>query len=296
MLSVLHLLSHQIRLAVGLAASSSASATPPNIPSVPDTEQALARQAANAIHAAFLDGVHRQQVKLPLSQAMYSEKEEGFVADRAIGWQGGPQETYRYLQPLAKTVLQHVAANMADLGGLVAKLREQILLDFDGSALLTAEHPAGALHDVQALLQPNTDDYYLDTIATIEQQIFSDTPEKPKRLFLLFNPAWRDMSSWGFFGAARAQRQVLDCYAITYALDQFVVRGTKVLLLRAYPADWAVFLAPMPYDETTSNTNNNDVNDDSSNNSAPRLIGTFEHRPEYDELDRLFLDSTAGIN
>jgi hypothetical protein len=255
--------------------------------SLPDSGTALARQAATAIVSAFQDGIHRQTIKLPLSESMYKEKEEGFVADRAIGWQGGPQETYRYLQPLATTVLKEVSTRSAaegsvssSSGGLVAKVSEQVLLDFDGSSLLTAEHPAGPLYDIQAILQPNTDDYYSTKIAQIEQ-LFSDTPGKAKRMFLIVNPAWRDRSSWGFFGGARAQEQILDRYETVYALEQFVVRGYKVSLLRAWPHDWAAFWTPMPYD------NDND-------GRRPRLIGTFSKRPEYDELDSLLKTATAN--
>lgn len=90
--------------------------------------------------------------------------------------------------------------------------------DFDGTWLMTAESPTGVIDDIQAILQPNTEDVYLKIIFQVEDQ-FSDTPGKPPRLFLLMNPAWRDMNSWGLFGAARARKQVLDRYETTYAVD-----------------------------------------------------------------------------
>ena len=111
-------------------------------PSFPTDSHAMAKQAASAINLAFAEGgIHRQVVRLPLSESMYSKKEEGFVADRAIGWQGGPQETYRYLAPLASDVLKKVAItqNKEQSGGLVARIKEQVLLDFDGTSLMTAE-------------------------------------------------------------------------------------------------------------------------------------------------------------
>lgn len=212
------------------------------------------------------DGANLQSIRLPLSESMYANTEEGFVADRAIGWQGGPQETFRYLSPMVSNLLKRI--KMTDnTGGLAVKVSEQMLLDFDGSSLQTSEHPAGALYDIQALLQPNTDGYYTKTIETIEQQ-FSNAEGKPKRLFLLINPAWRDKSSWGFFGAKKAQSLILDRYETTYAVDQFVVRGRQVSLLKCYSNDWAVFVK----------------NGEDTTMPAER-VATFPDRPEYKDID-----------
>ena len=69
-------------------------------------------------------------------------------------------ETYRYLSPMVNNLLPRIrTAN--NTAGLNVKVSEQILLDFDGASLQTSEHPAGALYDIQALLQPNTDGYYI---------------------------------------------------------------------------------------------------------------------------------------
>jgi hypothetical protein len=137
--------------------------------------------------------------------------------------------------------------------------------------LQTSQHPAGALYDIQALLQPNTDGYYLKTIDSIEQQ-FSNAEGKAKRLFLLVNPAWRDKSSWGFFGSKRAQELVLDRYETTYAVDQFVVRGKKVSLLKCYQEDWNMFVG------------------NSKNPTLPdQWVASFCERPEYKEIDTVLL-------
>jgi hypothetical protein len=140
---------------------------------LPTSQSAMIKQAASAIQTALLDdGIHLQTIRLPLSEVMYSQSEEGFVADRAIGWQGGPQETLRYLAPLVRQLLQSVdTTREIQQSGLLPRIKEQVLLDFDGSALLTSESPAGPLGDAQALLQPNTDAYYVKTIKTIESQL-----------------------------------------------------------------------------------------------------------------------------
>jgi hypothetical protein len=112
-------------------------------PLLPMGSDALLRQASSAVRTAMDDGIHRQWIRLPLSESMYSEKEESFVADRAIGWQGGPQETFRFISPLAHQLLQDISYD--DGTGLTPKVQEQILLDFDGSSLLNAISPLGPL-------------------------------------------------------------------------------------------------------------------------------------------------------
>jgi hypothetical protein len=258
---------------------------------LPTSTTAIARQAAQSIATAmFQHDIHRQTIRLPLSESMYRNKSEGFVADRAIGWQGGPQETIRYLCPLATRVLQEISTSRlhpALLGGLVISIQEQVLLDFDGSLLLTAEHPAGAKYDIQAVLQPTTDEYYRTTIQTIEAQ-FSDTPGvSTKRLFLLLNPAWRNKDSWSFWEAARAEREILNRYETTYCIDQFVVRGSQISLLYEFGQEWAVFETAMPYQQPQQQQQDKDGNEMDSTKLPSRLIGTFPERPTYQELDAL---------
>ena len=273
MLTIHHLLLSyliaDISLSSHVAAFSSQSSTQtPILPSNPDD---IIRQAANSISKAYLqDGINLQTIRLPLSESMYGDKEEGFVADRAVGWQGGPRETYRYLSPLVSNLLKKI--KMTDnTGGLAVKVSEQILLDFDGSAIQTSEHPSGALYDIQAVLQPNTDGYYIKTIETIERQ-FSTTDGKSKRLFLLVNPACRDKSSWGFFGGKKAQELILDRYPTTYAVDQFVVRGRTISLLKCWSDKWAMFVR----------------NEDDPSLPAD-MMATFANRPEYKQIDEALL-------
>lgn len=254
-------------LVSAFSSSSSTQSLPNNLPSNPDD---ITRQAANSITNAYESGIHLQTIRLPLSQAIYGDKEEGFAADRAIGWQGGPMETYRYLSPIVSNLLPRIrTAN--NTAGLNVKVSEQILLDFDGSSLQTSEHPAGALYDIQALLQPNTDGYYIKTIRAIEEQ-FCNTKkdEKPNRLFLLVNPAWRDKSSFGIFGAQKAQELILDRYETTYALDQFIVRGRQISLLKCWSSDWGLYA---------------DVNESKDGKGPAELITSFDTRLEYKDID-----------
>ena len=252
----------------------------PPPPVLPSTPEQIARAAATAIHSAVRDGIYRQTIKLPLSERMYGSKEEGFVADRAIGWQGGPQETLRYLAPLTIDVLQSLAPQQANTAGLTPRIQQQTLLDFDGSSLVTSEHPAGALFDVLALLQPNTDDYYRQTIATLEMQATE------RRLILLVNPAWRDRTSWGVFHQQQqAQTQILDRFTTTFALDEFVVRGTRISRWQQYNhgtkhPQWFIFRAPLPYDKKKTNP---------TSATMAEYLGSFDEKPDYEQVDQLLL-------
>lgn len=242
----------------------------------------MIRQAASAFHSAWKnDHIHRQTIRIALSETMYGDKEESFVADRAIGWQGGPQETNRFLLPIAQQVLRQVSLNDEEnTSGMTTKVQEQVLLNFDGSALLNGESPMGALYDSLALLQPNTDQYYSKIIRQMEEE-FSDSPGKAKRLFLLVNPAWRDASSWGFLQHKKAKEQILDRYETTFALDQFIMKGNKISVLKQWPYDWCIYWTPLPQPG-------------SSSSPSPKLLGTFPERPEYQAMEGLLVQELSN--
>ena len=113
-----------------VSAFSSSSALPPhqkqplpkNLPRSPDD---VVRQAANSITKAYECGIYLQTIRLPLSEAIYGDKEEGFVADRAIGWQGGPSETYRYLSPMVSNLLPRISTS-SNTAGLAIKVTEYL--------------------------------------------------------------------------------------------------------------------------------------------------------------------------
>jgi len=62
-------------------------------------------------------------------------------------------------------------------------------------------------------------------------------------------------------------------------LDQFVIRGQKMSLLKVWPHDWCVFLTPITY-------NNNNNNDEEVAPKA-RLLGSFQQRPDYHQMEDL---------
>ncbi|KAL3944118.1 MAG: hypothetical protein SGBAC_001802 [Bacillariaceae sp.] len=261
----------------------------PKSPKLPDSPEDVARQASASIQRAFLEGaIHRQTIRLPLSESMYAGKEESFVADRAVGWQGGPQETYRFVSPMTASVLRQVSLNDDQSSGLTPKIQEQILLDFDGSALLNALSPMGALYDSLALVQPNTDNYYMELIEKLENE-FSESAGKAKRLFLLINPAWKDdPSSWGIFQSKKAKEKILDRYETTFALDQFIVKGNKISLFKSYPFDWTVWWTQL---RPSGTTGKNKI--DSSDDGAI-LLGSMPKRPNYLEVEKMLNTAMAS--
>eukprot|EP00978_Attheya_sp_CCMP212_P039113 scaffold200407_cov49-Attheya_sp.AAC.5 len=125
--------------------------------------------------------------------------------------------------------------------GYRPKVKAQDIWDFDGSALVTAEAPSGAANDVQALVFPNTDDKYSKDIAKLDEGM-------KERLFLLVNPFWRNLESWGFNILAPnakklAQSAIFDKgFNETYCLLQRSVQGEDCVALKAYPYDWQLYV------------------------------------------------------
>lgn len=71
------------------------------------------------------------------------------------------------------------------------------------------------------------------------------------RLFLLINPFWRNVESWGFNILApkakqKAQQTIFDnehgAYQETYVFSRFSVRGEDCAALKVYPNDWELFV------------------------------------------------------
>jgi Domain of unknown function (DUF1995) len=205
---------------------------------VPSTSEDMVRQAARAVERAFEAGITRQTVRFALI------REDQYV-NEMNEWPGGAQQMAREAaQPLTRSLLKQVHAptkkgEQADLR-LPPTIKEQDIWDFDGSSLITAEAKAGANGDVQALVLPNTDVKYINDIAAIDEAM-------GQRLFLLINPFWRDLSSWGINLLApgakkKAQEVIFDKgYNETYSLLRFSCRGEECVALKAYPYDWQLY-------------------------------------------------------
>ena len=110
--------------------------------------------------------------------------------------------------------------------------------------MISAEAAAGPSGDVQALVFPNTDVKYLRDISEVNGNLGKE------RLFLLINPFWRKVDSWGFNILAPnakklAQEKIFDCegggFQETYVLSRFSARGEDCVALKAYPYDWQLF-------------------------------------------------------
>lgn len=217
---------------------------------VPENIEEQTRQAALAIERAFEDGITRQTVRL----ALIKEGEAITPSEEENGWPGGAQQMYREAgRPLTEELLREIRATAKSIQteeeknsgkeNFPPEIKAQDIWDFDGSALITAEAAAGPSGDVQALVFPNTDVKYLKDIAKINESF-------GPRLFLLVNPFWRNVESWGFNILApnakkMAQETLFDCegggYQETYVLNRFSARGEDCVALKCYPYDWELF-------------------------------------------------------
>ena len=204
-----------------------------NLPETPDDQVS---QAKGAIERAFKAGLTRQVVRWALIP-------EGEVLNVDRQWPGGAKQMYREAAgPLTRELLRDLKAPTSEEVASFARnnVTSQDVWDFDGSALVTALSPSGASGDIQALVLPNTDNKYLKDIETLDAVM-------KERLFLLVNPFWRNVDSWGFNLLApkakeNAQRIVFDGgFTETYCLLQTSARGESCFAVKAYPYDWQLF-------------------------------------------------------
>lgn len=206
------------------------------VPETADDQVALAKQA---VEKAFQDGITRQIVRF----ALVPEGEYLNQNDRQ--WPGGASQMYREAAgPMTRELLRVVKTD-PERPALVKqpKVQSQDVWDFDGSALVTAEAANGPAHDVQALVQPNTDTKYTKDIQSISQAM-------KNRLFILVNPFWRDVESWGFNllapNAKKLAQEVIYSgedggFQETFVLLQKSVRGEDCIALKVYPYDWQLY-------------------------------------------------------
>jgi Domain of unknown function (DUF1995) len=181
-------------------------------------------------------------------------------------WPGGAQQMYRRAAgPLTRQLLQQlrVVATTPAVAAAAAvdssstnepqqqsdvpttlwkqpQVTSQDVWDFDGSAVITAEHADRPASQVQALVFPNTDNKYTTDIERMDQELGRE------RLLLLVNPFWRNLDSWGFNILApqaqtQAQRVIFDHFVETYCVLQKSVRGEDCVALKSYPYDWQLY-------------------------------------------------------
>eukprot|EP00557_Chaetoceros_sp_GSL56_P009732 CAMPEP_0176478870 /NCGR_PEP_ID=MMETSP0200_2-20121128/1420_1 /TAXON_ID=947934 /ORGANISM="Chaetoceros sp., Strain GSL56" /LENGTH=396 /DNA_ID=CAMNT_0017874843 /DNA_START=39 /DNA_END=1229 /DNA_ORIENTATION=- len=218
---------------------------------VPQSIEEQTRQASLAIERAFQDGITRQTVRLALAKEGYPIT----PAEDENGWPGGAKQMYREAgKPLTEALLREVRATATTIQTEDEKnsgkqtyppiIKTQDIWDFDGSALITAEAAWGPSGDVQAMVFPNTDTKYLKDIREIDESLGKE------RLFLLVNPFWRNVESWGFNilapnAKAKAQETIFDCegggFQETYVFSRFSARGEDCVAIKAYPHDWELF-------------------------------------------------------
>jgi len=244
---------------------------------VPLTVDDMVRQTSRAVERAFAEGYTRQIVRFNLISVVNEGDTEQAATDENE-WPGGAKQIYREAgAPLTEALLREVRAptknKYPEKRSQSPKLTQQPVWDFDGTAIHTAEAAEGPSADIQAYVFPNTDTKYLQDIDDISTAIGSE------RLFLLVNPSWKNVDSWGFNILApnakqRAQKVIFGgndsddtngsssnngknddasgtgtegtsksklAYEETYSMNVFYVRGEKCVALNVYPYDWQIF-------------------------------------------------------
>jgi Domain of unknown function (DUF1995) len=205
---------------------------------VPGNARDMVVQAARAVERAYKDGLTRQTVRFNLVNVADDELHQtGFEAMNL--WPGGARQMYREAgKPLTMELLKTIRVDPNQL--LSPQVTDQDIWDFDGSALISSQAKEGAQYDVQAMVFPNTDVKYINDIATIDEVMKG-------RLFILVNPFWRNLESWGInLLAPRAKAKAAETifnrgYDETYVFLRFGCRGEECIALKVYPYDWQIF-------------------------------------------------------
>ena len=219
---------------------------------VPYTPDEMVEQAAQAVHRAWRDGVLRQTVRLALMK-------EGTNIQELEQWPGGAQQMAREAgKPLSTDLLRET---MRVREVFRPELTMEDIWDFDGSAIVGArpkqksedtdqsvedtkqeaqDSNSKDENDIKAILFANTDSKYLTDIQNMDKKMKSG-------LFLLVNPFWRDIDSWGINILApgaktKAQAVIFDRnYEETYCLLRLSVRGEFCVAVKAYPYQWQFY-------------------------------------------------------
>ena len=234
---------------------------------VPDDSQSMVQQAASAIERAFKDGKVRQTVRF----ALLTEDEE--MSGEQNEWPGGAKQMFREAGcPLTEALLREVYVGASGQSSVSSTITTKDVWDFDGSAICKATSE-NSESDVTALIFPNTDAKYLKDIDNISKDV------GPDRLFLLINPFWRNVDSFGFNilqpnGKKRAQEVVFDNgYDVTYAVLRISARGEDCVAVKAYPYDWQMYA----YREDPS----------WFNKQIPIWLGSSEEEPKSAQITEL---------
>lgn len=203
---------------------------------VPSRPEDMVAQAALAVERAYQAGITRQTVRLALVNPPDQSCKE------LNQWPGGAPQMYREsAKPLTHELLKNIRLSKEQKMKIQApNVTDQDIWDFDGSGLFTSRAQEGAAHDVQALVFANTDVKYINDIQKIDEAM-------KDRLFLLVNPFWRNIDSWGINILApgakkKAQKVIFDKgYDETYVFLRFSARSEECVAIKAYPYDWQIF-------------------------------------------------------
>jgi Domain of unknown function (DUF1995) len=142
----------------------------------------------------------------------------------------GLAQRYEVAEPLVRSFLRKLERDA--YGGVVSRIKTQLLVPEDYTALLLAEAPEKA-KDQACLL-------FLTGEKVLEQQVTDFLKEMGPRLVVFTNPTWQKSSDFGFFAKRKAEA-LLSNFLETYSLTKFSCKGEAVAVLKCWPAPWQVF-------------------------------------------------------
>ncbi|KAG2447762.1 hypothetical protein HYH02_007220 [Chlamydomonas schloesseri] len=185
---------------------------------IPDGPAQQAQQAAQAIEAAWRDGIKRQRLELSLPLIGATDLDD---------WPGGIRQQFKAAQPMVESILRTVKQVEGLQGPLAANIWDQ----GDAVGAWTGKNLACVLFPTASTLDR------LNKLCT--------GPDAPE-LVLIVNPQWETrgnlVSDFGFGARKEASERFIASFADTYSLRQWRVYGDQLRTLRAYPNRWQVHL------------------------------------------------------
>eukprot|EP01024_Parvocaulis_polyphysoides_P029309 TRINITY_DN26458_c0_g2_i1.p1 TRINITY_DN26458_c0_g2~~TRINITY_DN26458_c0_g2_i1.p1 ORF type:complete len:379 (+),score=58.15 TRINITY_DN26458_c0_g2_i1:50-1138(+) len=185
---------------------------PVDITCPPVVEQdKVVKLATASIYRAFLQGITRQKVELPLSSLQ--------------SWPGGIQQQFMEIKPMVEEIIKGLKSTEDISGRIGVEIWDKgdAVGAWEGEKLL-------------AVLFPTANE-----LSRIEDKVKDD-----QRLNIIFNPQWQlggqIVSDFGFGESKRKAEELVDSFQQVFYHEMIGIQGDQLLLVRAFPLLWHVYL------------------------------------------------------
>ncbi|KXZ44909.1 hypothetical protein GPECTOR_61g862 [Gonium pectorale] len=206
----------RLTLCARASTTESADARVNRVVPIPDGPAQQTQQAAQAIEAAWRDGVRLQRVELLLPLIGATDLDD---------WPGGIRQQFKAAQPMVESILRTVKQTEGLQGPLAANIWDQ----GDAVGAWTGKNLACVLFPTAATLGKLTE--------------LVNSPGAPG-LVLIVNPQWETrgnlVSDFGFGSRKAEAERFIASFQPTYCLRQLRVYGDSMRLLKAHPNRWQV--------------------------------------------------------